>query len=165
MWGCNIHNCVHYWRGNKLFHEQNEGNLFPVFLFIPPAELFLLFLRMSCKIHRIFCKILRISCKTPYHMTVFTDPGPSYISSSPLPSPKCLQSILHLPLVLPSSLPLLGWPVKYSAWYPCAFQPCLDWAKSWGCSAFFSSEGHQQWLSQAQTRKKLVYLCQSVKIA
>lgn len=23
MWDCNIHNCVHDWRGNKLFHEQN----------------------------------------------------------------------------------------------------------------------------------------------
>lgn len=156
MWGCNTCNCVHYWRGNKLFHKQNEGNLFPVFLSIPPAELFLLFLRISCRIHS----------KTSYHMTAFTVPGPSHISSSSLPSPKCLRSILHVLLVLPSSsLPLLSWPAKYSAWYPTAFLPCLAWAKSWGCSAFFSSEEHQQWLSQAQTWKKLVSLCKSVKIA
>lgn len=31
MWGCKIHNCIYGRRGYKLFHEQNEGNLFLFF--------------------------------------------------------------------------------------------------------------------------------------
>lgn len=154
MWSCNIHNSVHDWRRNKLFHEQNEGNLFLFF------SLYLLLSYSSSS-----CISCRIHGKAPYYTMAFTSPGPPCISSSSLPSPKCLQSILHLPLVLPCSLPLLGWPVKYNARYPTAFQPSLDWAKRWGCSAAFSSEGHQQWLSQAQTWRNLIYLCQSVKFA
>lgn len=57
------------------------------FSFIPPAELFLLFLPISC----------RICSKSPYRMPALTSPGPSRISSSPLPSPECLQSTFHLP--------------------------------------------------------------------
>lgn len=144
MWGCNIDNCVYDWRGNNLFHEQNEGNLFLFF------SLYLL-LSYSSSSSPISC---RIHTKSPYHMIV--SQGPSHISSSPLPCPEYLHSILHCLLALPSSLPLLGWPTVPGAPLPCS--PGLGWAKSWGCSGFSPSEGHQQWLSQAQTWRKLVSL-------
>lgn len=88
---------------------------------------------ISCRIHN----------KPPYHMTAFASPTsfsylqlPSAISKLPSKCTPC-------PLVL-SSLPLLGWPAKHRAQRPAVLQPRLERAKSWNCSGFSSSEGHQQ---------------------
>lgn len=147
LWGYNIHNCVYDRRGNKLFREQNEGNLFLFF------SLHLL-LHYSSSASPISC---RIHNKPPYHLTAFASP-PSF-SYLQLPSAisKLPSKYTPCPLVLPS-LPLLGWPAKHRAQRPAVLQARLDRAKSWNCSGFSSSEGHQQWPSQAPSRRKVVSL-------
>lgn len=152
MSGCNIHNCVHDWRGNKMFHEQNEGNLFLFF------SLYLL-LSYSSSSFPISC---RNQNKSHYCMTAFTSSGPSPISRSPLLSPKYLQSIL-----------LLSWrcPPPYLCW---AGQPRtvpgapLPLSPAWtelGLLWLLLQWGTSAMTLQAQTWRKLVYLCQSVKFA
>lgn len=112
MRGCNIHNSVHDWRGNKLFHEQNEGNLFLLF------SLYLLLSYASSS----SCISCRIHSKSPYYMTAFTSPGPSCISSSSLPSPKCFQK--HAPS--PAGATLLPTFVALASQAQCLVPHCLS---------------------------------------
>lgn len=131
-WGYNIHSCVYDRRGNKLFHEQNKGNQFLFF------SLHLL-LHYSSFASPISC---RIHSKSLYPMTAFIFPGPPHTSSSPLLSPDCPQSKLHLPWCCPPYLCAAGQPSSAPS-APLLFSPAWT-EQSWACSGLYASDGHQQ---------------------
>lgn len=131
LWGYNIHSRVYDRRGNK-FHAQNQGNLFPFYSLHLPPYYSSFASPVSCRIHS----------KSLYPMTAFIFPGPPHTSGSPLPSPNCPQSTLHLPWCSPPSLCWAG-QTSSPPGAPLPFSPAWT-EQSWDCSGLYSSEGHQQ---------------------